>query len=115
MAKLYKGYFKLGEALLDLIYTDLSGTIKPRGFNNISCYTTFRDNKIIISEVYLLINKLNIVIKFKEFKARYKWPLERKIRRIRVNGGGKYAGKVFQDYFKLYRIAFEPTARKSPK
>ena len=81
-ARPYQGHFKPGEALLDLIYTDLSGIINPHSYNNTSCYATFRNNKIIMSEVYPLVSKSDVVTKFKEFKARYKRPPDRKIRRL---------------------------------
>ena len=100
---------------MDFIYTDLSGTINPRSYNNISCYATFRNNKTIMSEVHPLVSKLNVITKFKEFKTRYKRPPDRKIRRFRADGKGKYNSTAFQNYLKLYRITFESTSRKSPE
>ena len=114
-ARPHQGYLKPGEAPLNLIHTDLSGTINPRGYNGESCYATFRNNKTIMSEVHPLIYKSDVVTRFKEFKARHKRPPDRKIRRLRADGGGEYNSQVFQNYLKLCGITFKPTSRKSPK
>ena len=68
-----------------------------------------------MSEVHPLVSKSDIVTKFKEFKAKHKRPPDRKIRRLRADGGGKYGSTAFQNYLKLYGITFESTSRESPE
>ena len=111
----HKGHLKPADSPLELIYTDLSGKINPQGYNGTTCYATFRDDKTIMSEVHPLVYKSDVVEKFKEFKARHERTPDRKIRRLRADGGGEYISKAFLEYLKQYGIVVEVTARESPE
>ena len=69
----------------------------------------------MILEVHPLRHKSDVITRFKEFKARHKRPPDRKIRRLRADGGGEYGSQAFQNYLKLCGITFEPTSRESPE
>ena len=70
--RLYKGYIKPGELLLDLIYSDIIKLISFNNFNKIRYYILFRDDIIIILKVYLIIYKSEVFEKLRYFKIKYK-------------------------------------------
>ena len=110
----HSGQIKPGEYPLEFISTDLNGPIQPTGFNGAKYFVTFRCNKTKLSEVYTLKNKDDTYDAFMRFKSFHERP-DRKIRRIRCDGGGEYMAHRRVAQLEKDGIRMLPTTPYSPE
>ena len=100
---------------LDLIHSDMSGQISPTSIGGANYYATFTDDATKITYIAPMKDKsaAEMLEKFKEFKAEVENQLDRKIKRLRTDGGREYK-KTFGKYLKEHGIVHETTVPYSP-
>jgi len=100
---------------LDLIHSDMSGQISPTSSAGINYYVTFTDDATRMTYIAPMKDKsaAEMLEKFKEFRAEVENQLDRKIKRLRTDGGGEYK-KTFGKYLKDNGIIHETTVPYSP-
>jgi Integrase core domain len=118
--KLYRNPFpKTGatraKGLLDLIHSDVCGPISPPSIGGAKYFITFTDDMSRKASIYFLKKKSEAFEKFKEFRAKAENELERRIKRLRTDGGGEYMSKEFDKYLKDNGIVKETTVSYSPQ
>ena len=100
---------------LELIHSDLCGPIKPTTFGGAKYFVLFIDDYTRMTHIYGLKGKSsrNVLERFKEYKAEVENQLDKKIKRIRTDGGGEYE-KIMRDHLKGSGIIHETTTPYSP-
>lgn len=78
------------ESLLELVHTDVCGpsNVKVRG--SFEYFITFTDDYLKYGYTYLMHGKSKAFEKFKEFRAEAEKQLDKSIKALRSNRGGKY-------------------------
>ena len=67
-AQPHDGYYTLNRFLFNLVHNNVESFFVT-SFENYNYYVVFKNDYIKFSKVYLIIQKLKVVIKFKEFKT----------------------------------------------
>ena len=95
---------------LGLIHSDMSEQILPTSSGGANYYATFTDDATRITYIAPMKDKsaAELLEKFKEFRAEVENQLDRKIKRLRTDGGGEYK-KAFEKYLKEQGIVHEKT------
>ncbi|KAL0411674.1 UNVERIFIED_CONTAM: hypothetical protein Slati_3757100 [Sesamum latifolium] len=97
--KPFVGQSTLASGLLDLIYTDVYGSLNTPARGGYSYFITFTNDHSRYGYVYLMRYKSEAFGKFKEFRLEVENQTDRKIRTLRSNRGGQYLSGNF-DYLK---------------
>ena len=84
------------KAALELIHTDLSGTLRVPSVGGISYFLTLTDDYSKYTTVYLLKTKAEVYGKFVEYKAYVENKFNAKIKEIRSDNGTEYTNNRFQ-------------------
>ena len=101
---------------LELVHSDLCGPITPTTFGGTKYYVLFIDDYTRMTNIYPLKGKttVEVVERFKEYKAEVETQTGKQIKRLRTDGGGEYQGSV-RAYLKRSGIIHETTAPYSPE
>ena len=99
--------------LLELIHSDLGDLKQTMIRGGKKFYVTFIDDYSMFTIVYLLRNKDETFDMFLNYKDEVENQLDRKIKRIRSDRGGKYI--PLNDYFEKEGIIHEVTSPYSPE
>jgi transposase InsO family protein len=94
---------------LELIHSDLcemNGVLTKGGKRY---FMTLIDDASRFCYVYLLKTKDDALDYFKIYKAEVENQLDRKIKRLRIDRGGKFFPKVFDDFYAKHGIIHERT------
>ena len=94
--------------VFQLIYTDLSN-LYPSIQNSHKYYISFLNNYFDTIHVYLLKNKDEAFLKFKEYKAAIELQSDKKIKFIHSDDEGEYKNLEFDRALKKLDIQWEPT------
>ena len=97
--------WKIGER----IHSDLGGPITPKTYNNYIYYITFLDKKSRYLWVYLLRNKNEAYIVFKQFRPLIKNQTNNNIKELFTDNGKEYINKTFKIYIDAYSIIHRKT------
>jgi hypothetical protein len=103
------------EGFLELIHSDLCGTMPSSSISGYVYYVSFIDDYSCKTWVYFLKSKDEVFSKFKEFKALIENLFERKIKILRSNNGGEYTSKYFVNFYKYVGIKREFTTPYNPQ
>jgi len=68
-------------------------------------YVSFIDDFSRNTWIYFLKKKSEVFDRFKEFKALVENQIEKKIKLLRIDNGGDFCGKQFEEFCKKYGIA----------
>ncbi|TMC14556.1 MAG: DDE-type integrase/transposase/recombinase, partial [Chloroflexi bacterium] len=100
---------------LELVHSDTSGQITPTSLGGANAYVTFTDDAtgMVFLEPIKNRSAKEMLRVFKEFKAMVENQLNKKIKRLRTDGGGEYAAALGR-YLKKKGILHEKTAPYSP-
>ena len=94
----FTGEWRKCEKILDTIYTDICGPMAVEGLIGERYFATFIDEKAGRIAISLLKQKSAVVERFKEYQAKVERETGKRIRYLRSDGGGQYAGHSFQHY-----------------
>ena len=86
--------------ILDLIHTDVYGSISTQARGRYSYFIIFNDDISRFRYVYLMKYKSNIFDKFKEYQRMVKKQTGKSIKALRSDRGGEYLSSEFLDYLK---------------
>jgi transposase InsO family protein len=95
--------------LLALIYTNVCGPMSTCIRNGDRYFITFTDDYSRYGYVYLMRRKSESFEKFKEFKTEVENQLNKSIKVLRSDHGGKYLSYEFTMYLKEYGIVSQLT------
>ncbi|KAL0420539.1 UNVERIFIED_CONTAM: Retrovirus-related Pol polyprotein from transposon TNT 1-94 [Sesamum latifolium] len=98
--KPFVGQSTLASGLLDLIHSDVCGSLNTQARGGFSYFITFIDDHSRYGYVYLLRYKSEAFGRFKEFKLEVENQTGRKIKNLRSDRGGEYLSGEFLDYLK---------------
>ena len=96
----------LEKFLLDLMYNNLKELFVYFYNKKYKYYVVFKNNFIKFLEVYLLIYKLKIIIRFKKFKSYYKIS-KRRIHHFKSNNGEEFNNNIFRYMYIEYKIKWK--------
>ena len=103
------------KAVLELIHTDLSGTLRVPSVGGISYFLTFTDDYSKYTTVYLLKTKDEVYSKFVEYKAYVENKFNTKIKALRSDNGTEYTNHRFQNLVKESGIDHQHTHVDTPQ
>ncbi|GJS19765.1 retrotransposon protein, putative, ty1-copia subclass [Tanacetum coccineum] len=101
--------------VIGLIHTDVCGPLRHVSKKGASYFITFTDDYSRYGYVYLLKHKHEVFETFKVFKSEVENQLEKTIKAIRSNRGGKYISQEFKDYLKTCGIVQKLTPPYTPQ
>lgn len=79
--------------------------MRTPSFGGARCFVTFVDNLLRKVWIYIIISKIECFAKFKEWKAIEKKQCEENIKVQRLDNGGEYLSKYYNDLLKHEVIA----------
>ncbi|KAK2999470.1 hypothetical protein RJ639_023146 [Escallonia herrerae] len=94
--KLLRESISRAKASLELIYTDVCGSIDPASFGKNRYFLLFIDDYSRKTWVYFLKQKSEVFSNFKRFKALVKKQSGYQIKAMRSDRGGKFISKEFK-------------------
>ena len=86
------------KVLLELIHIDVCGPLNVKDIRDFDYFITFIDDYSSYGYIYLLHRKSEAFEKFKEFWAKVEKQLDKNIKSIRSDRGGKYLSRDFNKY-----------------
>jgi hypothetical protein len=101
--------------ILDLIHSDVCGSMLVKSLGGSLYYVTFIDNYSKKTWLYLLKKKDEFFGKFQEFKVEIENLTRKKIKTLRTYNGGEYTSKEFVVFCKLTGIRRELTDPHNPR
>jgi len=90
--------------LLELVHNDVCGLIKTTSRGEARYFVTFIDNFSRKTHVYLIKAKGEVFHKFKDYKALLKNQTCMKIKTLRLDNGGEFVSKKFDNFFHEHGI-----------
>ena len=111
----FTGTCESGEALLDLIHTDVCGPFRSATRNANHYCVTLTDDYSRYGYAYLITHKSETFVKFKEYKHKVENQLGKKIKMLRSDRGGEYLSIEFNDYLKECGIVSQLAPPKTPQ
>lgn len=109
------GSRKCAKSPLEIVHSDVCGPINPVSTEGYRYYVSFMDDYTHFTVVYCLKTKDEVFSKFKEYYQLTKSKFNRTIHKLRVDNGGEYCGKVFQQYCAENGIVLDYTMPYSPQ
>ena len=100
---------------LELIHTDLSGTIRVPAVDGVKYYLTFVDDYSRFTSVYLLKSKEHVFERFVEFKNLVENKFDSKIKSLKSDNGTEYTNHKFQDVIKESGIEHDFSQVRTPQ
>ena len=100
--------------VLELVHTDVCGPMNKLARGGYEYFITFTDDYSRYGYVYLMRRKSKSFEKFKEFKAEAEWKLDKHIKSLRSDWGGKYLSGEFKDYLTQEGIVSQLIAPGTP-
>jgi hypothetical protein len=101
--------------ILDLIHSDVCGPMIVASLNGYLYYVLFIDDHSRKTWIYFLKNKDGVLAKFQEFKARVENLTGRNIKVLRLDNGGEYTSKDFNNFCIEAGIKREYTVPYNPQ
>jgi hypothetical protein len=101
--------------ILDLIHSDVCAPMLVRSLGGSLYYIIFIDDYSRMAWLYLLKSKDEVFSKFQEFKAEIQNLMNKKIKKLRLDNGGKYTSKEFVSFYKSTGIRREMTIPHNPQ
>jgi transposase InsO family protein len=98
----------------DLTVSDVWGPARTQAPGGDRYFITFTDGKARRTMTYFMKNKSDAFTKFKQYKSFVETQTGRKLKKLRVDGGGEFLSKEFKKYLLDSGIQLEITAPHSP-
>ena len=87
------------------MHSDVFGPVKVPSQGNSMYYVSFIDDFSRNTWIYFLKKKSEVFDRFKEFKALVENQIEKKIKVLRIDNGGEFCSKEFEEFYKKCGIA----------
>ena len=100
---------------LDLIHSDVCGPFQVDSPSGNRYVVTFIDDYSRYTVLYLIRNKSEVKVKFREFVENVKTKFGAKPKKLRSDNGGEYIDRELQDYLKSEGIEFQHTVAYTPQ
>ena len=101
--------------ILDIVHNDVFGPVKVPSLGKSVYYVSFIDDFSRNTWIYFLKKKSKVFDKFKEFKALVENQTEKKIKVLRIDNGGVFYSKEFEEFCKKCGIARHKTTPHTPQ
>ena len=103
--------------ILDLVHSDLCGSMTVASLGGYHYYVTFIDDYSWKTWIYFLKTKESeeVLSKFKDFKAQVENSSGKRIKILRSDNGGEYTSTGFNDFWKEAGIKRELTVPYNPQ
>lgn len=92
------------KGVLDLIHSNVFGLVSIPSLGGSQYYVSFIDEFLIMAWLYFLKQKLEGLGMFKEFKALVENQTRMKIKVPRIDNGGEFHGKEFDQFNRQHEI-----------
>ncbi|KAK8934098.1 hypothetical protein KSP39_PZI014575 [Platanthera zijinensis] len=100
---------------LELVHSDIAGPFETTLVGGSKYYITFTDDFSRKCWVYFLREKAEALDKFKEFKAMAEKESGQPLKVLRIDRGGEYTSRLFDDFCREWGISHQLTATYSPQ
>ena len=111
----FTGHSERAKDLLELVHTDVCGPMNINDRGNYQYFITFTDDFSRYGYVYLMKHKSESFEKFKEFQNEVQNQLDKKIKTLRSDRGGKYLSQAFNDHLRECGIVSQLTPPETPQ
>ena len=101
--------------ILKLVNSDVFGPVKVPSLGKSVHYVSFMDDFSRNTWIYFLKKKSEVFNVFKEFKALVENQTEKKIKMLRIDNGGEFCNKEFEEFCKKCGIARQKTTPYTPQ
>eukprot|EP00253_Pinus_taeda_P006039 PITA_06039 len=101
--------------ILELVRSDVFGPMKVPSLGKSVNYVSFIDDFSRNTWIYFLKKKSKVFDRFKEFKAFVENQTEKKIKVLRIDNGGEFCSKEFEEFCKKCGIARQNTTPYTPQ
>ena len=91
--------------ILELVHSDVFGPMKVPSLGKSVYYVSFIDDFSRNTWIYFLKKKSKAFDRFKEFKALMENQTKKKIKVLRIDNGGEFCTKEFEEFYKKCSIA----------
>jgi hypothetical protein len=95
---------KTHQSPFKLIHTNLCSSMKTTSVGGAKHFMTFTNDNTIMLWTYIMKQKLEALVVFKEFQAMVEVSSKRKIKAIQSHNNGEFISKVFKDHYKVKGI-----------
>jgi hypothetical protein len=109
------GFPERASDLLELIHTDVCGSMSTMARGGFQYFITFTDDLSRYGYVYLMKHKIEIFGKFKEFQNKVENQCGKKIKALRSDQGGVYLSHEFSNHLKSCGIVPQLTPPGTPQ
>jgi transposase InsO family protein len=103
------------KGILDLIHSDVGGSMSVTSMKGASYYVTFIDDFSRKTWIYFMKTKDEVFSHFREFKTQVENMTRKKIKVLRTDNGGEYTSSEFIDFCKEAGIKREKTVPYNPQ
>jgi len=97
---------KRAKQILELVHSDVFGHMSAPSLGNFVYYISFINDFSRNTWIYFLKKKSEVFERFKEFKALVENQTEKKIKVSRIDNGGEFCKKEFEEFCKKCGIAW---------
>lgn len=120
IGKQHRDPFPKGDAwrakkVLELVHSDICGPINPSSNGSKRYFITFIDDFSRKTWVYLLQEKSEAFLAFKNYKALVEKEVGQPIKTLRTDRGGEYTSQEFANFCELHGIKRQLTTSYSPQ
>lgn len=109
------GVFQRGKEKLDLIHSDVYGSMSKTGLAGERYLLTFVDDYTRKCFGFLIKTKDEVPSKFMEFMTRVEWETGKRIKVLRTDNGREYVNRKLNDILKTKGIQHVTTLRYTPE
>ena len=101
--------------ILELVHSDVFGPVKVPSLGKSVYYVSFIDDFSRNTWIYFFKQKSKVFDRFKKFKALVENQTEKKIKVLRIDNGGEFCSKEFEEFCKKCGIARQKTTPYTPQ
>ena len=106
---------KRAKHILELVHSDVFGAVKVPSLSKFVYYVSFLDYFSRNTWIYFLTKKYEVFDRFKEFKALVENQTEKKIKVLRIDNGGEFCSKEFEEFCEKCGISRQKTTPYTPQ
>ena len=102
-------------SVFDLVHSDVCGPFKVSTIGGFRYYVTFIDDFSRYCYTYLIKNKSDVFVKFKEFYVLAYSQFGKRIKVLRSDNGGEYTSGEFREFLRSKGVLFQTTVPYTPQ